>query len=897
MSQKIKYPSRRQMFGHGQNLSGQEILDSNAFITPQIKSVIKQSVAYAKVQNGRLSGKDENKLLLFLIKDVNRQFSKNIGLGAINPNGILRGDYATNLASLASYFVKFKDNRVTTEFVVAARKTNNYSMRKVDHIEIFKNVRPRFGPEVSDDAIRTSISSSFLEDDIENVIENGGFHLKLRDAPDTIFHKKVVARIQSTSERQHYNDGFIPGLNPLEFSNANILDRVRRSDIDMENNRNVGIYFQISGGTPIFELLGVEGVYFIGIDRQTGDRVEFMSVGATLGPSVSGRLLPVGLGVGAWGFTNKKENIPGMALGASVAVGPSRAISQNLDRLTGTMTMSGAMIEASATIGISLSFGLKVNGVPYQAGYQGDDTVAVLDYDQIGLVGTLLKNKRSLYSAEALYAESIPPVEIRVSTADDNIIIYRFERSKRLVRNSKKPNGMSRSTDILYSVVILDSEGDVLIPDAAKVVWERHQWRRTPNDVVDYLPIAGPGRKQLRIQSSEFPDPYKGVEKIPDYLDHNNTYRVENLEQAYHNLIVGNADIADFIIREIPNADYRIVRRLERVAKQDFENNYSGEKQSDEAFRSFTFLVDQNGVRVSGNVEKQEGFQPSTRIVSRTALERMRKALGAENRFGIDSRRQGTGSEYNNSLNLSETELRNWGSPPGTVLRSNPEGNDGNQAITKIQVEDAISGGKSLSFSEHQELGENGVSQLRNWRIRGANNSTKPISVFNHWKSAVHDLDGFKNWPIYDLDQFTGLTKQDRDKLSDFQHLIRIGDDDAIQEAHFIATQFRIDESLGIIGTSDRTISFEDQPEYFSNEIDSGTRDNNFSIDRYRMGFRKSGNEELRGSIDFPTEQPGVGHSPNLNKEHQQSDMPLPNPRILVQNEQPDAPLPNPRID
>ncbi|SCZ74353.1 hypothetical protein SAMN04488118_1301, partial [Epibacterium ulvae] len=80
--------------------------------------------------------------------------------------------------------------------------------------------------------------------------------------------------------------------------------------VDLNTNRVVGFYGEYGAGMNIG--VGGEGVYFRGVDTQTGQLVEAHYAGATLGAGAT----PATVGAGTFGFTGPPTSLSGWSIGA-----------------------------------------------------------------------------------------------------------------------------------------------------------------------------------------------------------------------------------------------------------------------------------------------------------------------------------------------------------------------------------------------------------------------------------------------------------------------------------------------------------------------------------------------------------------------------------------------------
>jgi hypothetical protein len=108
------------------------------------------------------------------------------------------------------------------------------------------------------------------------------------------------------------------------FDAAQILEAVG-GHVDLTTNRVVGIYGEVSGGPQIG--FGGEGIYFRGVDTQTGQIVQAYYLGATIGVDAS-----LGtVGAGLFGFTGPPESLGGWSAGGQVSAIVSSSISVSTD--------------------------------------------------------------------------------------------------------------------------------------------------------------------------------------------------------------------------------------------------------------------------------------------------------------------------------------------------------------------------------------------------------------------------------------------------------------------------------------------------------------------------------------------------------------------------------------
>ena len=141
----------------------------------------------------------------------------------------------------------------------------------------------------------------------------------------------------------------------ITFSADELLSAIG-DQVNLGTNRIVGFYGEVNAGMQLG--LNGEGIYFRGVDTQTGELVEALYVGATLGANIA---TPVTVGAGVFGFTGSPNSLGGWSTGvqgsSAITTGVSISSDGSILHFYGANTSLGVNAAGGFTYNVSVNGG------------------------------------------------------------------------------------------------------------------------------------------------------------------------------------------------------------------------------------------------------------------------------------------------------------------------------------------------------------------------------------------------------------------------------------------------------------------------------------------------------------------------------------------------------------
>jgi hypothetical protein len=162
---------------------------------------------------------------------------------------------------------------------------------------------------------------------------------------------------------------------------ANDLLSALDGSVDLDSNRIVGFYGEVGAGMQLG--LGGSGIYFRGVDTQTGELIEAYYVGATLGAGAT----PGTVGAGTFGFTGGPGSLTGWSVGAQGSAVITGGISIATDGSVLHFYGLNTSLSVNATGGYTYSVSIGGNSI-----YYFGDEVQVPEFSDSSLVLDVLNS-------------------------------------------------------------------------------------------------------------------------------------------------------------------------------------------------------------------------------------------------------------------------------------------------------------------------------------------------------------------------------------------------------------------------------------------------------------------------------------------------------------------------